>query len=87
MRFLLVLLAVLSGLVMPEMAAATRAQVAGMGTALPEEAVAAPQPEACIATRSIGVASKSLPYRQSISLPTYSALCANTVTLSDRPLE
>ncbi len=87
MRFLLVLLAVLSGLVMPEMAAATRAQISGIGTSLPEEAVAAPQQEACLAAASIGVPSKPLPYRQSVLPPTYSAPCAHTVTLSDRPLE
>ena len=87
MRFLLVLLAVLSGLVMPQMAAATRAQVAGMGSALPEEVVASPQPEVCLVPASIARRGDPIPHRQQISLPTFAAISVRTVTLSDCPLE
>ncbi len=87
MRFLLVLLAVLSGLVLPEVAGATRVQVAGMGTALREEPAAAPQQEACLAPRAIAPRAAPLPDRRLAPLPVAASVAACSIALTDRPLE
>ncbi|WP_295530492.1 hypothetical protein [Novosphingobium sp. Chol11] len=87
MRFLLVLLALLSGLVSPEMARATRVQVAGMGAALPEEAVAAPQAQACLVSRATPLPSHPLRNRPNAPLPLAAVATACSIALTDRPLE
>jgi hypothetical protein len=87
MRFLLVLLAILSGLVMPQTAGATRVQVAGMGTALHQEHVAAPQPEVCRASRTVAQPHHPLPYLSDAPLRTTLRAPACSIALTDRPLE
>ena len=87
MRFLLVLLALLSGLVSPEMAGATRIQVAGMGTTLHDEQVAAPREEACLAVGAIALPGHLLPYRTNAPLPVVAAAQRCSIALTDRPLE
>jgi hypothetical protein len=87
MRFLLVLLAVLSGLVLPEMAGATRVQVAGMRASLREEPVAAPQPEACLAPGELAPRSDPVPDDVIAALPVSAGVQACSIALTDRPLE
>jgi hypothetical protein len=87
MRFLLVLLAILSGLVMPQMAGATCVPVAGMGTALHEEQIASPAQEACLAPRAAPPRSGSLSYRTSAPLSVAAAASESSIALTDRPLE
>jgi len=86
MRLLLVLLAMLSGLSLSNVAVATsRAEVADMGSAVSTTAVSAQQREACVTGGTVARRTAPVERRKRLWLPLPAFVSACSVVLTDRP--
>lgn len=88
MRMLLVLLAMITGLSLPEMAlAVSRAEVADSGIAAAPTASAEQRQQRCVCRGGSVPQKRTPPRRKTVWLPAPALATASAIFLSDRPLE